>query len=196
MKVKILTIALLSTIILISAPVSLTQNRKRAKQSHKVDRWYTMVGPNGDFTISFPEKPTREPDRDGSVTPIRIYGLYTNDPNNPMYYTINFQNLPDPSLGNEWNDIYERGILTKDNEEKRHVVSKRRIGKNTFETEVWDSSSDNGDLNYMRQTIIRRGSVYTLLCSSEVYGRKVEKSLCRRFFDSLHFVDSKITSVP
>lgn len=80
-------------------------------------------------------------------------------------------------------------LLSNDRKSKRRVVHTRRIGKNGFEAEIWDSSSGSGEsINYVRQTILRRGRIYTLLCGSETYGRRVEKSTCRQFFDSMHFL--------
>jgi hypothetical protein len=111
-----------------------------------------------------------------------------------MRFSVNFQGAagdPNSSLNNEWNDGYEKELLAKDREEKRRVVSTRRIGKDTFEKEIWDSGTDTGEaINYLMQTIVRRGRIYTLLCGSEIYGRPLHRPTCRRFLDSLRFIDT------
>lgn len=195
MKVRLPTVALLAVALLISASIGSAQKRKNIKRPDaKMNRWYTLVGPDGDFTLSFPERPIKEPDATGSGSAITIYTLYTEAAGNRMMFHINFQDTsgdPDAKIANEWNEGYEQGLLTKDREEKRRVVHTRRIGKNGFEAEIWDSSSDTGDsLNLIRETFLRKGRIYTLVCSSEIYGRPVNKSFCRRFFGSFRLIPS------
>jgi hypothetical protein len=193
MKLRILTLALVLSLLAINPSVRdsvLAQSaNKNTHRAPRVDRWYVLVSPDGEFTLSFPQKPDREPDEAGPVTPIRSYGLYTQT---RMRFSVNFQDVspsPDWRLANERNDDYEKGFLSKNSENKRRVVHTQRIGKNIFEAEIWDSSSDNGQsINYITQTIIRHARIYTLLCGSEIYGRRVDKSICRRFFDSMHFI--------
>lgn len=196
MKVRILTTALLAAAILIQPSIGTAQKRKVSKQPQtKADRWYVLVGPDGDFTLSFPEKPNREADEPGPDSIFKSYGLNTQ---NGMRFSINFSQLPaDPTLPpvNQWTDEVERRLLADDRENKRHVVSTRRIGKNTFEAEIWDASNNSGEsLNYLRQTIFRLGRVYTLLCGSLILGRRVDKSTCRRFFNSMHFIPDSAAS--
>lgn len=190
MKVRILAAAILTVALLIPASIGNAQERKRAKQEvYKTKTWYTFVSPDGDFTLSFPQEPTREPDTSGPATPIRVYSLYTVAAGNRMMFHVNFQDTsgdPDAKIHNEWDDGYEQALLAKHREEKRHVVQARRIGKNGFETEIWDSSSHIGSLNMLSQTILRKGRIYTLGCSSAIYDRPVNKSICRRFFRSFH----------
>lgn len=191
MKVRILTAALLVAAILLQPEIGTAQNRKTIKRPHtKADRWYVLVGPDGDFSLSFPQKPTREADEPGENSVFISYGLYTPD---GMRFSINFSQLPaDPNLPsvNQWTDEVERSLLAEDRENKRHVVSTRRIGKNTFEAEIWDASGPTGEgRNYIRQTIFRRGRVYTLLCGFVIPGRRADKSVCRRFLDSMTFLD-------
>ncbi len=193
MKLRILGLALVLTFLAINASVRDSVLAQRAsKTRHRtagVDRWYVLVSPDGEFTVSFPQKPTREPDVAGPVSAVRSYGLYAQ---NGMRFSVNFQDIstgPNSRLANEWNDVYEQNLLSSDRKNRRRVVRTQRIGKNIFEAEIWDSGSDNGEsINYLRQTIIRRARIYTLLCGSELYGRKVDKSICRRFFNSMHFL--------
>ena len=196
MKLRILTTALLIGILLIQPSIGTAQKRKRSKHAPaQIDRWYVFVSPDSDFTLSFPDKPNREADEPGPITVYKSYGLYTQ---NQMRFSITFTEVPgDPNsrLANEWNDGYGQELLSKDREEKRRVVHTQRIGKNIFEAEIWDSGTDTGEsINYVRQTILRRGRIYTLLCGSEIYGRKVDRSICRRFFNSMRFIPDSAAS--
>jgi hypothetical protein len=196
MKLGILTTLLLASLLLIQPSTGIAQRGKRSKHPRiRVDRWYVLVSTEGDFTLSFPEKPSREADAPGPVTPITSYGLNTK---NRMRFSVNFQGMsaaPNSRLANEWDDEYEQALLAKDRENKRSVVHKQRIGKNIFEAEIWDADTDTGEsINYVRQTILRHGRIYTLLCGSVIYGRKVDKARCRRFFDSIHFISDSQSS--
>lgn len=133
MKVRILAFALILSFLAISASVRdsvlaqrTTKNRHRVAE---IDRWYVFVSPNGDFTLSFPEKPNREADEPGPDSVFKSYGLYTQ---NGMRFSVNLSQLPmDPNLpsANQWTDEVERSLLADDRENKRHMVSSRRIGK-------------------------------------------------------------------
>ena len=195
MKVRILTLALILSFLAINASVRNSVLAQKATKSRnrvaRIDHWYVLVSPDGEFTLSFPQKPDREPDEPGPVTAVRSYGLYTQ---NGMRFSVNFQDTsgdPNSRLANEWDDRYEQELLSKDRENNRRVVHRQRIGKNTFEAEIWDADSDTGEsINYIRQTILRHSRIYTLLCGSEIYGRKVDKAICRKFFNSMRFVES------
>src|SRR6266446_4642845 len=95
MKVRILTFALILSFLAISASVHdsvlaqrTTKNRHRVAQ---IDRGYVFVSPDGDFTLSFPEKPNREADEPGPDSVFKSYGLYTQ---NGMRFSVNFSQLP------------------------------------------------------------------------------------------------------
>ncbi len=191
MKLRILTVALASLVLASLYGGGLAQRTKTSKHNvAPVDRWYVFVSPDGDFTLSFPQKPSREPDGKGPRTTIKSFGLYTE---NRMRFSINFQGLaegPIWSLANEWNDGYAQEQLARDRENNRRVVHTQRIDKHTFEAEIWDAGTDTGEsINYIRRTIVRRARLYTLLCGSEIYGRKVNKGTCGRFFNSMRFLD-------
>jgi len=190
MKARILTVALVTSLLLMQLPATVAQKTTRSKLPRlRADQWYVFVSPDGDFTLSFPQKPNREADEPGPDSVFQSYGLYTQ---NGMRFSINFSQLPmDPNLmsANEWTDQVEQSLLADDREHKRHVVDTRRIGKNAFEVEIWDAATKTGEsLNYIRRTIFRRGKVYTLQCGSEIYGREADKSTCRRFLNSMHLI--------
>ena len=188
MIVRLLTVVLSAVLL---APFVNAQNNSTTTVRVASDGWYNLVSTDGAFAISFPEKPNQEPDGQGPNSAIHNYGLYSK---NRMRFSINFQNAagdPNSSINNEWNDSYEAAVLASDRDQKRRVVSIRRIGKNIFEQEVWDSNAPSGEsINYLIQTIVRQGRIYTLLCGSEIYGQPLNKSTCRRFLDSFRFVDS------
>jgi hypothetical protein len=194
MKLRILTPTLLVSLLLVqplAGDHTFAQRAKRTKQARsQIQTWYVFVSPEGDFTLSFPRKPSREADEPGPNSPVKSYGLYTQ---NGMRFSVNSQagsGDPNSPLANEWNDRYEQSLLSSYRENKRRVIHSQRIAKNGFEAEIWDSSADNGEsINYVIQTILRRGRIYTLLCGSEVYGQKVSKSICRKFFSSMQFIE-------
>jgi hypothetical protein len=189
-KFRIFTIVLASLFLASLCSGTIAQRAKTRKHVATVDRWYVFVSPDGDFTLSFPEKPVREPDGQGPRTLIRSYGLNTES---RMRFSINFQGAaesPILNLSNEWNEGYEQELLSRDREENRRVVHTQRIDKHTFEAEIWDAGTDTGEsINYIRRTIVRQGRIYTVLCGSGIYGRKVDKATCRRFFNSMRFLD-------
>jgi hypothetical protein len=199
MKVKFLTLALILSFTVTSAVICdsvLAKRPAKAKQrAAGIDRWYVFKSPDGDFTLSFPQRPIQEPDEAGPLTAVRTFALRTQK---GTQFSVNSQGSfgdPNSPLSNEWNDRYEQALLMKDRENNRRVVHTQRIGKNTFEAEIWDSSSGASEsLNYVRQTILRGGRIYTLLCGSQIYGRKLDKSTCSRFFDSMHFISDSRSS--
>src|SRR5437773_6635184 len=108
MKVRFLTLALILSLPVINFSVCdsvlaqrPTKNRQRVAG---IDRWYVFVSPDGDFTLSFPPRPSQEPDERGPATPIISYGLHTQ---NGMHFSINSQGSfgdPNSRLANQWND--------------------------------------------------------------------------------------------
>jgi hypothetical protein len=199
MKLRVLAPTLVS--LLLFQPLigkgTFAQRAKRTRQTRsRVQPWYVFVSPDGDFTLSFPGKPSREADEPGPNSPVKTYGLYTE---NSMRFSVNFQNGfgdPNSRLANEWNDHYEQELLASHRRNRLNVVHTRRIEKNGFEVEIWDSrNSDSGEsINYLIQTILRQGRIYTLLCGSEIYGRRVDKAICSQFFSSLQFSDANARS--
>jgi hypothetical protein len=112
-ELRIRTIALAGLVLASLCSSAIAQQPRTRKHSvaASVDRWYVFVSPDGDFTLSFPQKPTREPDGQGPTTSIKSYGLNTQ---NGMRFSINLQGAAKgPSVANEWNEGYEQGLLAK-----------------------------------------------------------------------------------
>jgi len=66
------------------------------------DKWFIFTGPDGDFRLEFPARPSPETPGQGAVTLIRGFSLTTVD---GMSFRVNFQdNGGDPlaSHNNEW----------------------------------------------------------------------------------------------
>jgi hypothetical protein len=169
-----------------------------AAQRHRVhkrsiqpaaERWYTFTGPDRDFSLDFPREPKREQDGEGPVTLIRAYGLTTE---NGMRFSINFQDVggdPRSSQNNEWGSDYEEAAAAAARKDKRRVVQVHRLAKNVVEMELWQAVEEsNGNMNYMERSVLWHGRVYTLSCGSLINGREVDKSICRRFFNSMRFM--------
>ncbi|MDQ3743233.1 MAG: hypothetical protein M3444_02510 [Acidobacteriota bacterium] len=149
-------------------------------------RWYTFTSPDRDFTLDFPREPKREQDNQGPVTLIRAYGLNTDD---GMRFSVNFQDVggyPRSNRNNEFAPDYEETVAAAARREGRRVVQIHRLAKNVVEMELWQTVEESkANLNYLERDILWRGRVYTLGCGSLVDGREVDKSICRRFFNSM-----------
>src|SRR5947209_3507772 len=177
--------------LLTSAGHPAAAQRRRAHRRNVqpvADRWYTFTGPDRDFTLDFPRAPKREQDDQGTVTLIRNYALNTED---GMRFSVNFQDIggdPQSSQDNEFAPDNEELIAAAARKDGRRVVQIHRLAKNVVEMELWQTVEETkADINYLERDVLRRGRVYTLGCASLVDGRKVDKSICRRFFNSLRF---------
>jgi|SRR6185312_5540378 len=170
-------------------PATLGQQQKRTKSNTRriSDKWYKFTGPDGDFTLTFPAKPTREPDGQGPITLMRSYGLNTQT---AMRFSVVFQDLGGSPLArsnNEWAADQEQIVAAASRNNGERVVQIRRLSKNVIEWELRQVVPQTGvDINYLRRDIIRRGRTYTLACGS-INGTDVNKSICRRFFESIRF---------
>ncbi|OLE55620.1 MAG: hypothetical protein AUG51_02350 [Acidobacteria bacterium 13_1_20CM_3_53_8] len=163
------------------------QVRRRSAQA-VADRWYMFTSPDRDFTLDFPREPKREQDGQGPVTLIRNYALNTRD---GMRFSVNFQDIggdPRSSQNNEFAPDHEELVAAAARKDGRRVVQIHRLAKNVVEMELWQTVGETkADINYLERDVIWRGRVYTLGCGSLVDGRGVDKSICRRFFNSLRF---------
>lgn len=163
------------------------QNRTKRYVRRVGDKWYKFTGPDSDFTLTFPARPTREPDGQGPITLMRSYALNTQT---GMRFSVVFQDLggnPLARSNNEWAADQEQIVAAASRNNGERVVQIRRLSKNVIEWELRQVVRQTGvDINYLRRDIIRRGRTYTLACGS-VTGTDVNKSICRRFFQSMQF---------
>ncbi len=166
-------------------------NRLESKQPGEMVRatWYTMVGPDKDFTIDFPAKPRREND-------VISYGLFTRsyslaDGSVLLQVTFNDTGVaPNSREANEFVEDFALRRMRQAQEERVGVVHARLLSKNVFEIEEWIPSKKNPNQNLhgIGRMVIRNGQLYSLLCSSLVSGQQVNAQTCRRFFNSFRII--------
>jgi hypothetical protein len=151
-------------------------------------QWYTFASPDGDFTLAFPRKPSREQDGQGPVTLIRTYSVTTES---GMYFSVNFQDIggdPRARRNNKHDSGAEEMMADAARSRGERVIQIHRIAKNIIEMELWQTSQQTGDnINYLTRNILHRGRVYNLGCGSVVNNQEVNKTTCRRFFNSMRF---------
>ena len=184
----------LAIIISLTAPVQIdlrasAQRRETSRHALTTVKWYTFTSPDGDFRIDFPRKPDREEDAQGLVTTVRTYGVTVED---GMRFSINFQDIggdPRSRQNNEWASSHEGEVAAAARDNGERVVQIHRLAKNIIEMELWQTVEQTGSsINYMRRDILHRGRVYSLGCGSIISGKEVDKSTCRRFFNSMRFL--------
>lgn len=158
-----------------------------APRATSAEAWQTFTGPDGDFTVSLPGRPSRAADAQGPVTTIRFYELLTDR----MHFVVNFQGLggdPKARVSNEYAAGYEALLSDSLREQGQRVVRMRRIARNMVDVEAWQTPKEtSADQHYLTRYVIRRGRTYQLNCASRVGGQEVDRAICRRFFSSLRF---------
>jgi hypothetical protein len=194
-----IVVASLACIVMADSLVFLPFARHRkAAQRHQAappdgqraaNQWYTFTSPDKDFTLGFPLKPQRELEEQGPVTLIRTYGLNTRD---GMRFSVNFQDVggdPRSRQSNEFAPDHEEVVASAARRDGRRMIQIHRLAKNIIEMEYQLTVEEtNADINYMERTILRRARVYSLGCGSVVDAREVDKSICRKFFNSMRFL--------
>jgi hypothetical protein len=187
------TLLLISILILTVAPkwVAFGQRRTSSRKSNTTTPvgWYSFTGPEGDFSLAFPAKPQPfESDIEGPVTTIRHYHLSTKD---GKYFSVNIQDMggdPRSRDANEFDPDNEGIVAVAARERGERVVQVHRLAKNIFEMEVWQPVKDTQEkLHRLDHAILRRGRMYTLGCGSLIDNKEVDKSTCRKFFNSIRF---------
>jgi hypothetical protein len=153
------------------------------------DRWMTFTGPDGDFSVSFPVRPTPEtlrPDMQGPVTAIRAYDAATDW----VHFHINFQDYggdPDSPEANSFGgSAYEQEMARGLRGDGVLVISARRLAPNISELEFWAPATHPPykKLHSLVRDIIYRGRGYHMSCGSRIQGEEVDRQACRRFFNS------------
>jgi hypothetical protein len=166
------------------------QNRSQSKQATAKTastRWYTFRGPDNDFTIDFPNKPSRAEDVQGPVTILRRYVSTTHS----TYFEISIQDFgggPNSPEANSYDSNFEQNLsqlLTKDG---FRIVQLRRTAKNIYEMEAWSPLQPGKYQHNLARGVLRYGRQYRMGCNSLVIGQKVDRSVCRRFFNSFHII--------
>jgi hypothetical protein len=184
----------MAVIFLITAAASrstVAQKRRSARATNSIafPGWQIFTSPDGDFTLTFPGKPEPfEHDVQGPVTAIRAYNLYTKD---GLIFSVNFQDIggdPGAAENNNFGPDHERIVANAARERGERVMQVRRLAKNVYEMEIRQTLKDTGaNIQRLERSILRRGRVYTLGCGSLINNKEVERSVCRKFFNSMRF---------
>lgn len=108
-----------------------------------------------------------------------------------MIFSVNFQDIggdPGAAENNNFGPDHERIVANVARERGERVVQVRRLAKNVYEMEIWQTLKDTGaNIQRLERGILRRGRVYTLGCGSLINNKEVDRSVCRRFFNSMRF---------
>lgn len=166
-------------------------NKLESKQADEWTRaqWYTLTGPDKDFTIDFPAKPRRENDVIGYGLLTRSYSLA--DDSALLQVMFNDTGVaPNSREANEFVEDFALRRMRQAKEERVGVVHARLLSKNVFEIEEWIPSKKNPNQNFhgIGRMVLRNGQLYTLLCSALVSGQQVNAQTCRRFLNSFRII--------
>jgi hypothetical protein len=165
----------------------------RGKAPKEFARWRTFVGPDDDFTIEFPSEPRLEEggQETGEVAMRRRYSYYGNS----LWLSVTFQDLAFPPNSRQANDLgpnIEEVIAAYTVERGGKALRVQRLAKNIVEEERLVPSRQTNQVRHVISRIIQRNSrMYTLGCVPLVDGQKVDKNICRRFFNSF-----RVTGIP
>src|SRR5260370_14632925 len=135
-----------------TAQISENKSPTRPKLKAKPGKWYIFKGPDGDFTLPFPEKPTLKQVVQGPVTLLRSYEVTTDE---GTTFSINFQDIggdPSASESNEWIGGLEEILFAADRRQNGPVGQKHRLAKNIIKTELWlPVTTTRGKIKYLRR---------------------------------------------
>jgi hypothetical protein len=168
-----------------------SQNRSRPKSvtAKTADaKWYTFTGPDNDFNIHFPTKPTRAEDVQGPVTILRRYVSSIDT----TYFEISIQDFggePDSPEANSYGPKFEQNLSQMLKEDGFRIMQIRRTTKKTYEMEAWTPSLTPGKyLHSLARGLLHKGRQYRMGCNSLVIGEEVDRRVCRRFFNSFRII--------
>lgn len=165
------------------------RRQERGVKQTATDKWLKWTGPDGDFTIMLPTKPTPENPANnpqGPVTAIRAYDAVTDT----IHFHINFQDYggdPNSAEANSFGSSkYEETLVRGLREDGVLVISARRLAPNISEFEYWVPATRNPGhrLHSIQRDIIYRARAYHLSCGSRIEDTEVDRQICRRFFSS------------
>jgi hypothetical protein len=176
------------------APVNKFRGAKPPQRARPAaSRWHVFRSPDSDFTIEFPAEPRLDEgaQKPGDVAARRRYSYYGNS----LWLSVTFQDLgfpPDSRQANDLGPNIEEILAAYTVERGGKTLRVQRLAKNILEEErSIPSKQTNKDRHVISRIIQRNSRMYTLGCVPLTDGRKVEKEMCRRFFNSF-----RITGVP
>jgi hypothetical protein len=188
----IFTVSILSSSAILNFPArefrqSEVQHRARSSAS----RWHTFRSPDNDFIVEFPAKPRRDEDLSGDVAVLRGYSYI----GSLIWLSISFQDLGFEINSQQANDLgpHIDEILAAYTKGRGGKVTRvQRLAKNIIELEkVVPSRWSNKSRSSMSRVIYLNSRLYTLGCVPRPDGQKLNKKICRRFFNSF-----RITGIP
>jgi hypothetical protein len=136
--------------------------------------------------VEFPAEPRLEEgvQRQGDVAARRRYSYYGNS----LWLSVTLQDLgfpPDSRQANDLGPNIEEVLAAYTLERGGRTIRVQRLAKNILEEERSVPSKQTGKERHVVSRIIQRNSrMYTLGCVPLVDGLKVNKAVCRRFFNS------------
>lgn len=165
-----------------------------SKSSRPVkDDWGTLTNPGRDFTIDFPVEPKRDefradPSMGKAGRLMRRYHAYTDK----AMLVISFADLDYPAnspFANSVASTFEQKIKKTVKRSGWKIIRIQRLSNSVAETEVWERSvKPTGYVHTISHIVVRNGQVYDLQCRSMFIRMKVDKAVCRRFFNSFHVI--------
>ena len=156
-------------------------------------QWGTLTGPDRDFRIDFPVEPKRDEFRNkrnaGEIGRlVRRYSAYTDK----LMLVISFEDLgyaPNSVFADRVAPAYERKIRDAARRDGWKIISIQRPSNSVVEVDAWERSvKPTGYVHTISRTVIRNGQAYDLQCRSMFVGQKVDRAVCRHFFNSFHVI--------
>lgn len=164
--------------------------RSTAVESADDNRWYTLVSPDGDFTLDFPSIPNQIADAEAPGVGVLHYSL-SKEATLFQLAVIDSGFSPSSREGNRLPVDFTRQMLEQARDEKWIVVRAKLIRPDLYEQERWSPTNDpSKKFNIISRHVMRNGKHYTLGCSSLATGERVDAKMCRRFFESFHLLKS------
>jgi hypothetical protein len=159
----------------------------------KSEQWRSLTGPDKDFTIDFPARPTRDEFRGkpnigkaGRLT--RRYSAFTDT----LALIISFQDLdyaPNSPSADRVAPAYERKIREVARRDGWKIIRIQRLSNSIAEMEAWTPTINAASyVHTISRLVVRNGQAYNIECSSLLIGREVDRVVCRRFFDSFRII--------
>jgi hypothetical protein len=152
-------------------------------------RWQIFTGPDNDFTVELPGRPTREPDVQGLGTTVRGYSLVREFVHFQMLFQDTGIRLGDREGDKLPLDFSESRI--KDIRQKGGIILRTDLARiNVHDLEAWMPYKNypGQRLHFIERFIARNGRLYMLSCTSTILNQKLDAAVCRRFFDSFRVI--------
>lgn len=152
------------------------------------NRWYTLISPDGDFTLDFPSIPNQIADNEAHGDRVLHYSLSKGT--TLFQLAVNDSGFsPSSREGNKLPADFTRQMLEQAKDGRWIVIRAELIRPDLYEQERWSPTSDpSKKFNIISRHIMRNGRHYTLGCSSLVTGARVDTKICRRFFGSFRIL--------